>query len=591
MLKFANVAPVKILLITTLFVLITLGCDLEAVLTICAVVMMLFTMLAPARNEFLNSLSVTIATVILFVSIAFFVDNQIVVIGFGFLLCGGLVFELFKYARSTRAADSTFVLFFVCLAIYLIDYVKIINETKGVSNALLDCLHGVGAIMVPYGRTKSVLLNDLILGVDLYRWILRFHEFPKIIAVGFGFVAFGFFLAIRAVVAWNSVPNLRTKYDLGNVMTGLYVYCIDVFQWTWLFYYIIGSESWNYKRGFYSLFNAILIVAEFNYALDFLVVRFMLWVGEKVFFQTGYLKMTRLLNAGCEIELDRKIFPVKGAFPWLDVSNLLNIVDNVKGITSFANGVTRAGQCLVRRDERGMTNILTVDHVVGLSKDVSVGGVGVGLFETRSYKGVDPVIALNANVDGGTDVPILSKNETSSVKHLIVIHSDKRLCFIDRFKFGRVGEIEAVVNLRAGDSGGPIIGVLSNGEFRYVGAVSRGSFDDGSANFISSVLHEGGSYSPGSEGRFMDRFGNKMAEWEISSKVTELLGEHAADFELYERKEMSRDSFKRAKGKSRAALDALISVGGFSDKETSEIRGAFEEGQIVRFNMARKAAE
>jgi hypothetical protein len=104
----------------------------------------------------------------------------------------------------------------------------------------------------------------------------------------------------------------------------------------------------------------------------------------------------------------------------------------------------------------------------------------------------------------------LTPAEAYDVKKLLFTneaYGEKFICVVDSFKLNG-GELSAVVNLRKGDSGGPCFAVLSSGEMRLCGVVSKGNPRNGGGNIISFCYHDG------------TQGGDSSDEEDVMSKIT-----------------------------------------------------------------------
>jgi hypothetical protein len=113
----------------------------------------------------------------------------------------------------------------------------------------------------------------------------------------------------------------------------------------------------------------------------------------------------------------------------------------------------------------------------------------------------DPVVSIDLGhytlygneYVGAPMIPNIVKDEVMDTSLLVFLNTDEgrgpMINVIDKFRVDRNRDGFSVsVDLKKGDSGGAVLAVLKNGDLRYAGAVSKGSSNMNSGNFISWAI-------------------------------------------------------------------------------------------------------
>jgi len=212
-------------------------------------------------------------------------------------------------------------------------------------------------------------------------------------------------------------------------------------------------------------------------------------------------KVTKYL--GAHVDLGNSVFPQDGSFPWISLDQVIKLADHV----DWAHFTTGCGKPDFRGvgivfKTAGKDMLYTVHHLVEDIKGCTFAGITmVRPSFTYVSKSRDPIVCTK--IKGYKKEPpslnILSPSEVSDVKFLLFINlNENKTKFINVVpRFSIKNEVlQASVDLKPGDSGGPAFAILNNGSMRYCGTVSAGAPRDGGGNIVTFVV---GSGLPGND--------------------------------------------------------------------------------------------
>jgi len=285
---------------------------------------------------------------------------------------------------------------------------------------------------------------------------------------------------------------LRYKTDFMSLAAGFFVYSADFFGPVSCFGRLaFGYEKMNPRRATYLFVAVVLTVSECFYAREFAVYRAVMSFFDIVVFKSRYGRMAHYLSV--DIDFMQAAFPHSGAPPWTAMDVLMHLSE----YTSILVAKDKAGKTVrglgVVLNSAGATLLYSVRHVVA---DAALATFKTVQYSSPEFNKVtqskDPLMAMKIATDlEAPDIELLTKTEAFDVQQLVFINcsmDDKRfICFVPEFEI-RLGELQAVVNLRKGDSGGPCFAVLGSGIMRLCGVVSRGKPRGGGGNIISFLL-------------------------------------------------------------------------------------------------------
>jgi len=519
--------------------------------------------------------------------------------------------KLFYNTYAGKAVNEA-MLFMVC-ALSLFVAVPISYELMGIRGAqslIGQIFQYVLSVCLPTGGGGSVWINCLYAAGEAAQYFeVVFLSLdagaPTELRIDAG-VYFGLFmlgpvlhLLFRALIGWKSLHHARVKgltIPLG-LYHGFWAYATDIFNTpVYLIRVFFGVVFGSFKltdtnNMFYHLFVVYLTYCEFYYGREMFLMRVVASCYVGVAFKQSLVSISRELEAHnlSSNVMEIYAFGKVGAFPafsWEQVSKVINACYVLR-----SGGKT--GVCLVRSND-GIPTVYTVSHVVdGQKKHVIKDVKFNGTFTSVGY-GADPVVSLQV-VDSlseipGCDIPLLHPNERPEAVGLLFVHPDRVVNFINKFKFvgkGPTTEIEATFNAKSGDSGSPILAVMSNGALRLAGVVCKGSVSEGSGNFIAVV---GGECHVGDPGV------HDAAVLDIS--VTDGGGAIAVLNRLlsdrHKRVEACKCSDDDISESAKDVVELACVEGllasetfGFSREVKEAVRRAWDDGRIINFNVQR----
>jgi hypothetical protein len=167
--------------------------------------------------------------------------------------------------------------------------------------------------------------------------------------------------------------------------------------------------------------------------------------------------------------------------------------------------VTKAGKTFrgvgVVLESGGRTMLYTVKHVVDGAALLSFQGKNIASPDFRNVSSsCDPIVAMKFDdekyeKDPPPSVQLMTREEIPYIQSLAFISPDDQgksyTCVVPEFKICKDGTLQAIVNLKKGDSGSPCFSVLKDGSLRFCGVVSQGNPRNGGGNIISFCVHNG----------------------------------------------------------------------------------------------------
>lgn len=452
--------------------------------------------------------------VVLFIQVAVVVatENAVINLLFGVAVVGMLTAQMVNIVSSKDNSSKIFIIFYLCQIIMSFDLLNKVIDGMFYDVFALKAVRIVLAAALPQGEYATIVSNVLWQSKVFALSVVGIKAAPVFIGTLVSYTLV--FLAFRIGLGVMALNHLKFGTGFKLLWWGLYVYMIDlscpVF---YIFGVITGHERVSSRRGWYCIAVGIMLVFEMFSAIDFVVARFVLMVFDKFVFRTGYGGVSRLLSV--DIQHCSGKFPVDGALPFCSINELVELSKHVVALSAKVNGANAAsmrktGVGFFVGDDRGMSSLMTVSHVVEDVDSVDyhngsvAGTVDINKHTVKNYGGVDPVTKVYTHDVGlGARISFLAISEIIEVVAIVMLTGQDAIGFISEYKF-RDGELHCAVNLKSGDSGSPLIALMKDGSFRYVGAVSRGTFDTGTKNIISTVVKESHAGSPGYSGLYID---------------------------------------------------------------------------------------
>jgi len=318
--------------------------------------------------------------------------------------------------------------------------------------------------------------------------------------------AVAFFL-FRSFYGIYIMRRLRFKIDIKCIFEGIYIYAVDVFGGLQAAARMLNREEKpTFRRSMYIAVGSCMTYFEFYNAVEVFYLRLFLSAIDIVFIGSDYSKMSKYLGFEISFEHCQSVgrtlqssFPQSGAVPWVSIDDITKCCEYVKNITVNVGSRTFLGEGLITRNESGRLFMLSVKHMFPKGCSLGFDDVYLGSVTAKPLNmSSDPVVSIDLGPfsDYGLnyiDSPIvdcLTKAEIASVSALAFINSNggkgSMINVTNQFKADQRGNGFSVsVDLKKGDSGGAVLAVMRDGGIRYAGAVSKGSSDMNSGNFIS----------------------------------------------------------------------------------------------------------
>jgi hypothetical protein len=299
------------------------------------------------------------------------------------------------------------------------------------------------------------------------------------------------FAAFRALFGAFIILTMRYRNSPENVVKGFTIYMCDVFSGPWYAVSVVfGFHKFDERRALYSVVATVFLFFELRCALDVVFIRVIFSFFDAVIFQTCFYKLPKYLN----YDMGNTMFPQAGSLPWMSLDSINDAAAYVYRLhTRDDNGKPYCGLGFIRRD--GSRNyMMTVKHVLKGMRRMSYGNREMTNPKCSTLSCQDDPVACISVPDKGYAVPLIEETDVDFVRSLYFIKRDiddsdrLKTCTVVDWKITKHGEINAVVDLQKGDSGGPVFAVLDTGKLRYCGCVTAGNIDIHGGNYISSVL-------------------------------------------------------------------------------------------------------
>jgi len=329
----------------------------------------------------------------------------------------------------------------------------------------------------------------------------------------FLFLQIAAFLSFRALYGMYIMRSLRLKMDLHVLIEGLYIYSIDLFGGIITVTRLLtGRDKMNHRRILYVALSSSIIYFEFLNAVEVFYFRLLLSVTDLGLIHSDYSRFSRHLGSEISFEfcdapvrsLLQNAFPQKGAVPWVSVDNITRCCDYVKSISVRRGDSTYRGEGFLTRNTAGRMFLLSVHHMFPSGSSLTIDNNFFGDVKPRCLNDVaDPVVSVDLGHcdeygDLFAEAPIISNitnDELDNTRMLVFLNSNEgdggMVNFTDRFKVDKYnGGFSVSVDLKKGDSGGPVLAIMDSGQLRYAGAVSKGNSNMNSGNFISWAVQK-----------------------------------------------------------------------------------------------------
>jgi len=342
--------------------------------------------------------------------------------------------------------------------------------------------------IIPYGHKMNFVSNALAIGRILQReCLVDIH--PLVILLGSLIIQVIMFLTFRATLGAFYLYVLRYKMDAKSLMWGLFVYTADFFgPFRYVWRVLTHNEPQVVRRTLYCLVGLLMLFMEYHGARGFFYIRIVVSLLDKIFINSIYGRSSHFLEFN--VDMGQVAFPQEGAYSWTSLKTVWDICSDIGrlDVEKDGNSVRGVGFLVAGPTK---TLLYTIAHVVHGSRRMRFHGTDFAnpLFSTIGEG--DAVVACAVDLPCSHSVSLVTQSEIFDISYLLYILIDEdgeRMMNIVPNHTIIGGKIHASIDLKKGDSGGPVFSVLKNGNVRYCGAVSKGSTDQGSGN-IMSVIH------------------------------------------------------------------------------------------------------
>lgn len=336
-----------------------------------------------------------------------------------------------------------------------------------------------------FGKNAAVIAAKLVKHLDVSGD--RFAQFMT-----FFVVQIGMFFAFRSCLGAFYIHSLRYRTDSKSLWYGLVVYMVDFWGPLQTVYRIILKyEEPNFRRSMYAACGVLMLVSEFESAIGVFWFRLLATIVDKCFIESTYGRQTHYLTMG--MNFMQASFPQDNATSWCSLNALNGIAKRTDRMHVRRDDGNIRGMVVVIHNN-GMNQLYSVHHVVDGAKSITFQKSDIPLGFKPVNDAVDPMMVVVLGDEPAEEIELLREDEASLVEQVMFINVivdhmgdvvDRTLCVVPDFRFTD-GHLRATICLKQGDSGGPAIAWLPNGELRLCGCVSRGDTDRACGN-ISSV--------------------------------------------------------------------------------------------------------
>jgi hypothetical protein len=328
------------------------------------------------------------------------------------------------------------------------------------------------------------------------------------------FIAFLFF---RSGLGAFYVTSKRYRMEPVIFAEGLAVYTSDLFGpaimiWRWT----IGRERIKGRRVTYGMIALSLSYCEFWWAFEFFCIRLICSVINYCWFKGEISAPANAL--GLNIDMHGVNYPQIGSRPWVSLTEFNRMAE--KGVVTIKvekndGKMVKGLGMIVKVNDK--PRLITARHVVSDSRTVEITTVDddvvieyQGLtWRSHNSRNDDPVVSAPVTCKKELpDLDVVSSGELSGIKdsfYLAIDDSDRdnpelMMNSCGKFTFDTGNDrLNCSVDLKHGDSGGPVIGFLIDGTPRFLGVVSKGNTNQLGGNVVAlACMNEHADSSSGS---------------------------------------------------------------------------------------------
>lgn len=458
------------------------------------VVISLLCLTSGASATSLAEVGAQIVVMLVFLLLMFLMDPVVQIICFLIMIFVVMLYVFRTFFVAKRGSTATFVVT-ICQLLLLYEQLEIIREDYFLHNIVSLGFEMLLNVAMIKGKSQWFYWNVGISSIRICKlldpeWITQ-RALCVVVLSLFQLISF---VAFRACFGMYCLNSLRYKTDMHSFLHGLCIYLADLLSGiTYVFRLIMGIEAFNSRRASFACVSVMLTYHEFYSARELIIIKICFTAFDYSIGKKRFNRVPRYL--GENIDFGGAAFPQDGSAPWIAVDNLLDIAKNTAKLTVGKTQKAVSGMGVVISNN-GRNLLYTVKHVIDGGNFYNFLGETYDelTFNPLNRSSDDPVVVACVNEPANAvSVDVVVPDELSLIRHLTFINCDENgdsyINFVDNFSVIR-DEIKASINLRNGDSGGPVFGILPDGTLRYCGAVSKGNTNRGAGNVISLACGE-----------------------------------------------------------------------------------------------------
>lgn len=465
----------------------------SAVLSLHNIIVALLCWMQPASSTSLGESIVAILAANVVIAGGFFAGNGMQIFVLIAAIVGYVAYLRWAFFVRKQGSGASVILVIIQVIVFnnQLEYARDEFLMNSIVSVVLEMMMNA---MLPSGRSSYFTKNSMISSLKIVKFV-GYGDGVVVFCVVF-LTQLVLLLAFRASLGTYYILTLRYKMDITSIFYGLIVYMTDAFgPFVALYRLVFRYEAASSRRLLYALTGIILSYVEVRGALELMQFRLIVSFIDYFFVQSTFGRTLHYLEYN--VDFMQSQFPQVGAPPWLSFKKLAEVAKHTGVVFAKRDDGQYVRGMGVALRSGGSIMFYTVQHVARRAIELTFQGKRYSSPDLRPVTdGDDPIVGMKAPLlPGVPDVEILTIGELPFIKQVMFVNSildkngdevDKTICFVDDWTLDKNGtKMAAAVNLRKGDSGGPVFAILSSGSVRFCGVVSQGNPRDGGGNLIS----------------------------------------------------------------------------------------------------------